>query len=213
MNLHSFQRAVRFSLFAKVTAIDLVALNPCKLMCHMEHSLDACKLVATSPTDCSNFFWVDDSKSATVVDRVAEPEYVTVTPIDCVRLLRVGANGCAKVCAGHELCREIGSECKNNGVCLNLFWNPGPLIREEMTWCYGLSDEGCFDGIPILCEEDSMKRSPRVYENRSRDPIPSMNRKSKTEIASSGPLELKFIHLSVTVPILLLLIIPGFTRI
>ena len=172
--------------------------------------MDDCKMVSTTLTVCSNFFWTDEGKFTTVVSRIKEPDFRTVSTSDCRQLLEVGLNGCEKICALHDVCKEVGSECKNNGVCLNLFWNPGPVVREEMTTCYGLSSDGCFDGIPILCQQ-SLEIAEFNDNQNSSQVTPTSERKkiegAMMNIASSqiGPFQ-------IFLPFLSLLTLPGFLK-
>ena len=139
-------------------------LNPCRLLCHMEHSIDSCKIVESESISCKNFYWTDESKTSTTVDKVAEDEFVPVEYSETITLLRVGKGGCDKLCKEHGECIDKGSECKSNGVCLNLFWNRGAPVRENMNSCYQLSATGCEDSTPVLCAEEPAKQSD-VREN------------------------------------------------
>ena len=137
---------------------DFLRLDPCRLMCHLEHSLDHCKLVSTAPDTCSNFFWLNSTRDATVIDRSPEGEYVTISTKEAVDILRVGKGGCEAICESHPECVDSGSECKLSGVCLNLFWTPGSPSRDKMTTCYQRALDGCNDGTPILCGHDPVPR-------------------------------------------------------
>ena len=153
-------------LASRVKGFDYLNLNPCRLLCHLEHSIDHCKLVTTTSSLCENFFWVDGSMSATVIDRLQEDEYVQIPFKQVVDLLKVGKNGCENLCEEHADCVDVGSECKVNGVCLNLFWNRGSPNRAGMTSCYQLSPDGCNDGTPILCgNERNLRFSDEMSAN------------------------------------------------
>lgn len=130
-------------------------LDPCKLVCHMQHTIDKCKLVKTTPDTCTNLHWVDESRRSVIIDRLPDQGTVPVKYADTLAILKVGKNGCDALCDSHDACTEIGSECKVSGVCLNLFWNRGSPSRNQMTSCYELSTGGCDDGTPILCGDDA----------------------------------------------------------
>ena len=132
-------------------AVDIIGLNPCRFMCHMQHSMDQCKLVSTTKQNCVNFYWTGSGKDGTVVDRVPDDEYGIISTAEAIDTLKIGKNGCERLCEEHPACVDNGSECKDSGVCLNLFWHKGVPSREQMRSCYQLADEGCDDGTPILC--------------------------------------------------------------
>ena len=140
-------------------AIDYMKLDPCRLMCHMEHTIDECKLVTSKSDICANYFWLDTRRNSTIVDKVPDEDFVQIYLTDAINILKVNKGGCEAICKAHADCVDSGSECKLSGVCLNLFWNPGTPVRTEMSTCYQRSEEGCNDGTPILCgNEPSPKR-------------------------------------------------------
>ena len=134
-----------------VSAIDYMKLDPCKLLCHMEHTIDQCKLVTSTAAACKNLYWKSGSKQNTHIERVHDDSLIPVSFADSMSILRVGKGGCEKACESHDECFDRGSECKLSGVCLNLFWNRGTPIRSQMSSCYDLSGEACDDATPILC--------------------------------------------------------------
>ena len=137
-------------------------LNPCRLLCHMQHTIDACKIVDTDDKLCRNFYWTDSSKQSTVVDTVAEDEFVRVEFAESVTLLKAGKGGCEKLCQQHHECIDVGSSCKSSGVCLNLFWNRGAPIKRQMSTCYQLSAAGCEDNTPVLCGSERPRERSRT---------------------------------------------------
>jgi hypothetical protein len=147
----SFVLGTSSMLFWQNEAVDLLSLDPCKLLCHMQHTIHQCKLVSTTTTFCKNLYWTNGNKSETVIDRLQEDEYLSIGYEEAASILKVGKSGCDKLCETHPECVDIGSECKVNGVCLNLFWNRGQPNRAEMSSCYQLSPDGCDDGTPVLC--------------------------------------------------------------
>ena len=197
--------------------IDYIQLDSCKLLCHMEHTIDKCKLVSTTPSECTNLYWTDGTRLATVVDRVPDDHFIPITTSESVSILKVGKNGCEKVCHSHDACVENGSECKTNGVCLNLFWNRGSPVIDQMTTCYGLSAEGCNDGTPILCSDESLRPPVSPAGDASKT---SSSDDTSPETASVRPSHLKQSSTSASslhtpqpmLFITLLLVIPGFTR-
>lgn len=152
-----YTRAIAFHFLAAISrgAVDYMKLDPCKLVCHMQHTIDKCKLVKTTPDTCTNLHWVDDSRRSVIIDRLPDQGTVPVKYSDTLAILKVGKNGCDALCDSHDACTEIGSECKVSGVCLNLFWNRGSPSRIQMTSCYELSTGGCDDGTPILCGDEA----------------------------------------------------------
>jgi hypothetical protein len=199
-------------LFGICRGDEYLNLNPCRLLCHMEHSIDQCKLVSTHATVCSNFFWSDETKSGTVIDRIREDEYVQISFDEAVEILRVGKNGCEKLCEEHADCVDIGSECKTNGTCLNLFWNRGSPKRSEMSSCYQLSAEGCNDGTPILCGNDKvLQMSDGEASNGSTTSLPSDEEIMQTTIGAQANSSETYARSSVIMTCTLL-VIPFFTQ-
>ena len=147
-------------ILARVFAEDFALLNPCRLVCHLEHSIDSCKIVESETKACTNFYWTDASKHTTVVDKVTDDDYVAMEYAEAVVLLKVGKGGCEKLCQKHVECIDIGSDCKSSGVCLNLFWNRGEPVRDTMTTCYQLSASGCEDATPVLCGPEAPPKQP-----------------------------------------------------
>ena len=138
-------------LFGKVKGFNHM-VDPCKLICHMEYTIDLCKLVFADGIICRNAFWTDDNKDAMVVDIVIEDDAIPVSIADAVALLRAPKGGCEKLCKSHESCIETGSNCKENDTCLNLFWNRGRPVKEKMTTCHSLDlGADCPDVTPVLC--------------------------------------------------------------
>ena len=185
-------------------------LNPCRLMCHMEHTIDQCKLVSTTASDCTNFYWSDSTKTQTVIDRVAEDDYVPISSRETLDILSVGKNGCEKLCEDQPECIDIGSECKVNGVCLNLFWNRGNPARANMTSCYQLAEVGCDDGTPILCgtASDKLEATLGPSDSSSSDEPAdkvTMAAQDNKKVSKSSSIES-------LIPLTPLLVIPFFTR-
>jgi hypothetical protein len=145
--------------------IDYMRLNPCRLVCHMEHTIDQCKLVESNSAICSNFYWSNAGRDSTVIDRIREDEYQEITFQEAIDILRVGKSGCDKICESHPECVDIGSGCKPEGVCLNLFWIRGQPSRTKMESCYQLAAGGCEDGTPILCGNEVQKAKQEKIES------------------------------------------------
>lgn len=151
------------------------SIDPCQLLCHMEHSLDRCKLVSTNGDKCKNLFWDSEDKQAIIVDTIEDVDLDAVSSAEVVELLKVPRGGCERVCQSHDACVDIGSECKMNDVCLNLFWNRGSPVRTNMTTCYELSEGGCDDGTPILCGKYTRNPEEPVIEGSSvSTPFPNL---------------------------------------
>lgn len=142
---------MRYLWMIYIRSLSSSTVDPCKLLCHLEHSVDKCKLVTTTSSFCENLFWESADKNAIVVDTIKDVDLDHVLPTDAIGLLKAPKGGCDKICQGHDACVDIGSECKGNDVCLNLFWNRGSPVRSNMTTCYELSSDGCDDGTPVLC--------------------------------------------------------------
>ena len=154
------------SILQVARGIDLMKLDPCRLLCHMEHSVDECKLVSSKAEKCENLFWTGEERKSTIVDRIQEDYYIPLDPSEAVQVLKVHKDGCDEICESHTECINRGSECKLSGVCHNLFWKPGPPHRMEMTTCYQLAEELCDDGTPILCgNEPRFQRHDAIASN------------------------------------------------
>ena len=127
-------------------------VDPCKLLCHMEYTVDLCKLVFADGTTCRNAFWADENQDSIIVDIVFEDDALPVSVEDAISILRAPKGGCEKLCKFHDSCIETGSNCKENDTCLNLFWNRGRPFTGNMTTCHSL-DAGveCPDVSPVLC--------------------------------------------------------------
>ena len=160
------------------------ALDPCKLACNMEHSLDICKLVSSEGQYCRNMYWSDQSKASLLVDRVHDESDILVTVDELISLLRVTKGGCEQMCKIHDDCIDIGSGCKPNDTCANLFWNPGPPIESELSTCFESPDKGCADGTPVLCGVFEQVQSPQSVPKQT---SPSPASSSKPESPSSKP--------------------------
>lgn len=127
-------------------------VDPCKLICHLENSIDLCKLVYADGSICRNAFWTDENQDSLIVDIVLEDDAVPVTVDDAIAILRAPRGGCEKLCKYHDSCIETGSNCKENDTCLNLFWRRGRPARGNMTTCHSLDlGEDCPDVAPVLC--------------------------------------------------------------
>jgi hypothetical protein len=179
--------------------------------------MDQCKLVSTTKNTCVNFYWAGSAKNDTVVDRVPDDEYVTIPVGEAVETLRIGKNGCERLCEEHAACVEIGSGCKDSGVCLNLFWKKGVPSRERMKSCYHLSDEDCDDGTPILCgpgiiaSADSVTDAASMAYSASIDGTASTDMNDRNEAINHPPnLSSKASSLRMTT-VTALLIIPFIT--
>ncbi len=140
------------SLLAQTTSAFNHLVDPCKLICHMENSVDLCKLVSADGTTCRNAFWVDENQDSMIVDIVVEDDAIPVSVEDAIAILRAPKGGCEKLCKSHDSCIETGSNCKENDTCLNLFWNRGRPVPGNMTTCHSLdSAVDCPDVTPVLC--------------------------------------------------------------
>jgi hypothetical protein len=127
-------------------------VDPCKLICHLENSIDLCKLVSADGPICRNAFWTDEEQESLVIDIVFEDDAIPVLVDDAISILRAPRGGCEKLCKFHDSCIETGSNCKENDTCLNLFWRRGRPDRGNMTTCHSLDFEAdCPDVAPVLC--------------------------------------------------------------
>ena len=135
-------------------------VDPCKLACHMENSVDMCKLVFADGATCRNAFWVDENRDSIIVDIVLEDDALPLAVEDAISILRAPKGGCEKLCKNHESCIETGSNCKENDTCLNLFWNRGHPVAGNMTTCHSLdSGVDCPDVSPVLCGKFAESKS------------------------------------------------------
>lgn len=126
-------------------------LDPCLLACQLENSVDVCKLVHSENKYCKNMYWANSTRTGLIVDIVHDEDDILVEIQELVDLLRAEKGGCEQVCKNHRECMYIGSSCKPNNTCLNLFWNRGVPVASQMTTCYESPGEGCYDAVPVLC--------------------------------------------------------------
>jgi hypothetical protein len=134
-----------------VASIIDIGLNPCRLICQMENSIDKCKLVSVDGNICRNMYWKDSSKQNLIVDIIQDETDVTISVEEVTKILMAPPGGCEKICKNHDSCIETGSSCRENHTCQNLFWNKGNPVTGQMTTCFELDVGGCDDGTPVLC--------------------------------------------------------------
>lgn len=127
------------------------SLDPCRLACHLEHAVDICKLVESDNESCKNMYWTANNKTSLFVDIVRNDDDLLVHVSELITLLRADKGGCEQMCKSHEQCIHIGSNCKPNDTCMNLFWNKGQPVESELTTCYESPGAGCEDVVPVLC--------------------------------------------------------------
>lgn len=129
-----------------------LSLDPCRLACHLEHSVDICKLVESADDQyCKNLYWAYSNKTSLFVDIVQDEDDIRVLVSELVGLLKAEKGGCEQMCKAHDECIHIGSNCKPNDTCMNLFWNKSHPVASEMSTCYEYPGNECYDAVPVLC--------------------------------------------------------------